>query len=231
MTKKIKKNNNKKKKNKIKIGGYININKTPKLIHNDSIHKNSDAESNDTVMSPLSGYENKYQPHLWNDNGEIQRTHNCYAYSLSKRTSKMSSKAQPGYFANYPPLSDKDYNCSSFYDRMKRDNPSIRPTKFGKRCGKGTYKIFLAYAPGSKNNGDTDYHYYRQDSNGMWSHKPGATLVTNKDASGKRISNPMTADRNYKHYNYSEPCGFYCVNPKIARTYSKSVKRKWFDLT
>lgn len=211
-----------------KRGGGEVLNKAPKLIHNNSIHTNSEAEANDTVMSPLSGYEEKYQPHLWNDNSDIQRTHNCYAYSLSKRTGKMSSKAQPGYFANYPPLSDADYNCSSLYDRMKKDNPSIRPTKFGKRCGKGTYKIFLAYDP---KDGDHDYHYWRQDSNGMWSHKPGATSVTNKDASGKYISNPMTADRNYKHFQYSEPCGFYCVNPKIARTYSKSAKRKWYDLT
>jgi hypothetical protein len=220
----------KKRKNKSrrKRGGAVVLNKTPKLIHNDSIHKNSESEGNDAVMSPLSGYESKYQPHLWNDDGEIQRTHNCYAYSLSKRTGKMSSKAQPGYFANYPPLSDADYNCASLYDRMKKDNPSIRPTKFGKRCGKGTYKIFLAYDPKES---DHDYHYWRQDSNGMWSHKPGATPVTNKDASGKHISNPMTADRNYKHFQYSEPCGFYCVNPKIARTYSRSIKQKWYNLT
>lgn len=222
-----KKSKSSKRSRSVKRGGS----KAPKLIHNDSIHRNSEVEGDNSIMSPLSGYEEKYQPHLWNDNENIKRTHNCYAYSLGKRTPKMSSKAQPGYFANYPPLSDNDYNCPAFYDRMKKDNPSIRPTKFNKRCGKGSYKIFLAYAPGSKENGDTDYHYWRQDSNGMWSHKPGATAVTNKDASGKYISNPMIANRHYEHYNYSEPCGFYCVNPKMARTYSHSVKRKWYDLT
>ena len=41
----------------------------------------------------------------------------------------------------------------------------------------------------------------------------------------------MTANRNYKYFQYSEPCGFYCVNPKMARTYSRSIKRKWYDLT
>ena len=175
------KNNNNKNNNKLLKNTPI-FNKAPKLIHSSNIHQNSDVINIDKFMSPLSKYEPKYKPHLWNDNEDIRRTHNCYAYSLNKRTNKMSSKAQPGYFSNYPPLSNADYNCPSFYERMKKDNPSITPTTFNKTCGSGTYKIFLAYDPKES---DNDYHYWRQDSNGMWSHKPGSNHVTNKDADGK----------------------------------------------
>ena len=42
---------------------------------------------------------------------------------------------------------------------------------------------------------DYDYHWYRLDNTGYWSHKPGATLVTDRDNSGNRILDPRYADR------------------------------------
>ena len=45
----------------------------------------------------------------------------------------------------------------------------------------------------------SDYHWYRQDKGGLYSHKPGGLPVTNVDASGKMIKNPAKADvGNYK---------------------------------
>lgn len=227
----VTKNRKNTKKASTKKGGGEN--KTPKLIHKSTIHRNNVVQTDgnnaeNPVISPLSGSEPKYQPHLWNNYPEIRKTHNCYAYSLSKRTTKMSSKAQPGYFANYPGLTESDYNCPTFYDRMKKDNPSIKATTFNKRCDKGSYKIFLAL---DKKREDRDYHYYVQNSRGLWSHKPGANPVTDKDAKGNYIRNPMEADRNYKWFQYTEPCGFYCVNPKMARTYSRNITRRVYDLT
>ena len=40
-----------------------------------------------------------------------------------------------------------------------------------------------------------DYHWYRQDNNGCWSHKPGQTPVVNVDNSGQPISDPSQCDR------------------------------------
>lgn len=42
-----------------------------------------------------------------------------------------------------------------------------------------------------------DYHWYRQNPDGTWSHKPGWGLVTNKDAGGNVITDPQNANRNY----------------------------------
>ena len=60
----------------------------------------------------------------------------------------------------------------------------------------------------------------RQDSNGLWSHKPGARNVTNRDASGKRIYDPALADYNYKknadgYLDYDIFCSYICV-PRIT---------------
>jgi hypothetical protein len=58
-----------------------------------------------------------------------------------------------------------------------------------------------------------DYHWYRLDNNGRWSHKPGHGDATDKDASGKPITNPETADRNYpgNGVDYKDFCGYYYV--------------------
>jgi hypothetical protein len=40
-----------------------------------------------------------------------------------------------------------------------------------------------------------DYHWYRQDDDGSWSHKPGHAIARNTDASGNPIANPETANR------------------------------------
>jgi hypothetical protein len=58
-----------------------------------------------------------------------------------------------------------------------------------------------------------DYHFYRQDSDGYWSHKPGATPVTRVDTTGRPIYDPMLAARDNKtsNLNYERFCGYLLV--------------------
>jgi len=62
---------------------------------------------------------------------------------------------------------------------------------------------------------DEDYHFYRQDKNRYWSHKPGGTEVTNKDATGRDIYDPALASRNYtdkeSSLDYDTFCGYFCL--------------------
>ena len=51
---------------------------------------------------------------------------------------KRTGKAQPGYFAHYPPINNTEYNCDDIYKRIKKDNPSIRKTNFNNKCPKGS---------------------------------------------------------------------------------------------
>ncbi len=62
---------------------------------------------------------------------------------------------------------------------------------------------------------DTDYHWYRQNPDGTWSHKMGRTEVTNLDASGILILDPQNCDRNYEDTsgcNYSTFVGYFYVS-------------------
>jgi hypothetical protein len=185
------------------------------------------SENTSAQYSPLSGYEPKYEPELWNNNPNIMDTHNCYSYSVDVRSSR-KGKAQPGYFSSHNHISNNDYSsCTKFYQRLKKDIPGITLATFGNRCPKGTSKNFIAVSPKD----DTDYHFYRQDSptgknkQGLWSHKPGRTKVINTDADGKLILNPVKANRKYTHLDYSKPCFFYC-NPKgMARSSSVSTHK------
>ena len=89
-------------------------------------------------------------------------------------------------------------------------------------------KIALVVDPGE------DYHYYRQDSDGLWSHKDGSNKVKRYDAFRKNIANPKLASRDYRNQgsdlNYEDFCGFYCV-PRYDEIHlgqggSKKVSKK-----
>jgi len=68
----------------------------------------------------------------------------------------------------------------------------------------------------SKAEGNT-FHFYRQDNNGYWSHKPGISSVANKDSDNKLIYVPHFANRDYRKEDdddslfYNEFCGYYCI--------------------
>lgn len=170
-------------------------------------------------LSPLSGSEPKYEPEKWNNNSKIKSTHNCYSYVMNQIVSKRKGKPQPGYFALYNSISNKEYkDCKSFYKRMKKDTPHLYLSSFDKPCRKGFSKGFIAVS--NLKGKDTDYHFWRQDSNGLWSHKPGATDVVNVDADGKNINNPYLANRNYGRLYYNKPCYYFCRPHRFTKTSS-----------
>ena len=99
-------------------------------------------------------------------------------------------------------------SCRVVERLMSLDVPAIRRTTFKQRCPARTSKIALVVHPGE------DYHFYRQDADGWWSHKDGSNKVKRYDAEGRPIWNPETAARDYRPgalLNYKDFCGFYCV--------------------
>lgn len=180
-------------------------------------------------LAPLSGSEPEYNPDLWNIRPEIRGSHNCYAYAMQyispdateqcaeKRrngktpTERKCSTPQPGHASGhirmkYTPIK----KCHDITARTIDDNMGIHPITFEQKCPIGTSKIALVVDEAH------DYHYYRQDSNGYWSHKPGRNNVTNLDASGQLITDPRFASRDYTRdgasdLNYKDFCGFFCV--------------------
>jgi hypothetical protein len=74
------------------------------------------------------------------------------------------------------------------------------------RCLQDLRKLLnISLDPGLK-----DYHWYRLDNNGLWSHKPGSTPATTVDGKGNEITDPRNAANSgipYKFvaFMYSKP--------------------------
>ena len=224
-TKNTKIKNTKIKNTKIKNTKTKNKKTSPYLLTLKKISSNISKEISpdflkfENEFSGLSGSELLYEPHKWNDNYNIKSTHNCYTYALGKIRVGLDSKAQPGYASGYNHIEEnKDYNCNEFFKRLKKDVPTTYLEKFDNKCLPGFYKIFLALDPGN------DYHWRRLNSDGFWSHKPGATEVTDIDASGKKIKNPLLANRKYSSLNYNKPCFFACIYSDLSRSTSYIYK-------
>ena len=147
----------------------------------------------------------------------VQATHNCYSYFLDDlRVYPRAGKPQPSLYAMGAGYNNAG-TCESVKRRVLANNPRHVITwsleKAKDKCPKGHYKGFLAV-----NSWGQDYHFYRQDSDGTWSHKPGGTAVSRTDASRKRIYNPVTADRMYGKQggiDYDKPCTFFCVRKSL----------------
>ena len=63
-----------------------------------------------------------------------------------------------------------------------------------------------------------DYHWWRQDSNKLWSHKPGSTEISNLDGDQKKIYNPLKSNRKFTSRYYKKPCFYACIQSDLSRT-------------
>jgi hypothetical protein len=197
-------------------------------------------------IAPVSKDTPKYNPTRWNKHEGIRGSLNCFAYAfhntvLPKDCTNESCNAsfhQPGIKSGHPRWSDVDgKRCPDLFARIMGDIPEVRLTTFIDKCPKGFRKIAVVVDP------NEDYHFYRQDADGYWSHKPGATPVTRLDTTGRPIYDPMLATRDNKssNLNYERFCGYLLVpvtkNIRLSRSGGKrqsvdkrrSVKRRTVD--
>lgn len=147
-----------------------------------------------------------YEPARWNKD-PVKNSTNCYAYAANDPDGHPPGKPQPGEHCGHPAqaVTCAEVSRASACDGMT-PAPDPPPAKAG------YYAVALVCDPG------VDYHWYRQDDNGRWSHKPGNTDATNVDASGNVITDPKAANRNYGQINYSQFCGYFYVPAAGVRT-------------
>jgi hypothetical protein len=132
-----------------------------------------------------------YNPGVWNVPA-VQPYNNCYNYANNQQTDTF---AQPGVASGHPMTG---LSCGGVQPSAVSDGLNAVPDFSGKlTSGQGWY-VALVVWPGQ------DFHWYRQDSNGCWSHKPGSTPVINTDDSGNRIADPQTCDRG----SYTQFCSY-----------------------
>lgn len=173
-------------------------------------------------VAPLSGAEPIYNPDRFNKYNGIKESHNCFAYAFDyiKLSDKNCTKdscpipyPQPGRASGYPKWSKiKGKRCPDLVSRFMGDVPGIKQSTFEEKCPAGMRKIAAVV------DADEDYHFFRQDGNNNknyanWSHKPGATDVTNVDATGRPIYDPQLASKKYKNsgLDYDTFCGYWCI--------------------
>ncbi len=137
----------------------------------------------------------------WND-PDTQSFNNCYNFAVDMETDTF---AQPGNAGGYWP---SEISCSEYAAAAEADGLTSGvdvDDLCGASCLPEGHIVALVIWPG------VDFHWYRMESDGTWSHKPGRAAATRLDNSGNLITDPWTADRG----NYTVFCGFFCVGTGV----------------
>uniref|UniRef100_A0A6C0BPM1 Uncharacterized protein n=1 Tax=viral metagenome TaxID=1070528 RepID=A0A6C0BPM1_9ZZZZ len=133
---------------------------------------------------------------IWN------RHQNCYAYAFNDPTEREWFNLQPGNESGVHKRGQKaDYDCDLMRFRVLSDNghDTFFLDDCEEVCPDGYHKIAMAVDPG------TDYHFFRQDATGQWSHKLGKGKVY------KMSIHPWESDRKFGRFHYTDFCGCLCT--------------------
>jgi hypothetical protein len=123
-----------------------------------------------------------YNPGPWN-NPAVQPHNNCYNYANDHITNTF---AQPGRAHGHQATV---MDCAHVQPAAVADGLVAAPGFTAPLAAHAGWYVALVIWPGA------DYHWYRQDKNGCWSHKPGSTAARNVDNAGHAISDPKTCNR------------------------------------
>ncbi len=134
---------------------------------------------------------------VWRANND---TTNCFAYAANDPLGH-SSKPSPGEKSGLELKSCSGVHVAGL---AKRDGfaPAMIDENNLPIQKKGFYLVALV-----SDRDDKDYHWYRQNQDGTWSHKIGNRLPKNQDESGKTIIDVESADRG----SYTEFVGYFYV--------------------
>src|SRR5204863_7854946 len=103
---------------------------------------------------------------------------NCYNYALDLLTTGEScKKLQPG--AKNGHTLAHPFTCADVTKGATADG--LQESTKDARCPDGCWKVALVLASPQDEGPNGDFHWYRQDDGGGWSHKPDGGDATNKD--------------------------------------------------
>ncbi len=143
-----------------------------------------------------------YNPGTWNDAGHVG-TNNCYSYACNV--------LHPPGPVHYPqPGEDHGYNLPFNFNcidvKVGARKDGLKNAEDGEcPCGYIKVRLYLGtdvHPPGSPVDLGRDYHWYRQDSNGLWSSKHGGMPV------GAQVNSP---DADAHSWGYNVFCGTMCA--------------------
>ena len=125
-------------------------------------------------------------PTVWS---KTQSENNCYDYAANGKTFGFR---QPGG-GRFPP-----YNCQQITQAVLIDG--LAAVFSPNDCPPEAHPLALAVHP-------WDFHFYRRNDDGTWSHKVGDYPAKTTDADGLPMIDPQMANRGL----YTDFCGYFCV--------------------
>ena len=162
----------------------------------------------------------KYEEDKWNGEYSIRNYTNCYTYAINVMENPKTKEfftdwkhVQPGNLGGV----SSNFECwnifgannvekliSEFINAVQEDLKSmsyqIVPSTFEETVDEDSWKVALCFGSG-------DYHWYRLNDDGTWSHKQGRSSVCKGDNNGEIITNPETCNRG----SYKTFVGFYMI--------------------
>ncbi|MFJ5774580.1 hypothetical protein [Streptomyces sp. NPDC093094] len=136
-----------------------------------------------------------FQPDFWNQSS-VQPYNNCYNYAVNIRT---DTRAKPGRYHGFqisPWVTGSEVAAGVFKDGLN---------VWGTCQPEGNNRVIVAMVTGAFSTGVRDFHFYRLDIGGHWSHKMAENMARRTDNSGIPITNPYLCDRGI----YTEWNGFF----------------------
>ena len=139
-----------------------------------------------------------YNPGMWNTPA-VQPHNNCYNYANDRITNTF---AQPGRATGHQATV---MACPNVLAGATSDGLHSVPNFAGVLPKGGGWYVALVIWP------NADYHWYRQDNVGCWSHKPGQTAARDVDNAGNAIVDPQTCNRG----PYTIFCSYMVTNRNV----------------
>jgi hypothetical protein len=164
----------------------------------------------------------------WNNSTRIIRA-NCYAHAMNVLVEKIGGwyhKLQPGEIRDQPIKAGmKIRTADALIAAMAIVDITTAGINFNgitniaecKEAGIGGHSQYkVALVTGSRIGSDLffDYHWYKENHDRTWSHKPGGCPAVAVDASDAEINaenTPEKCNRAYSRLNYSFFLGYYMV--------------------
>ena len=142
-----------------------------------------------------------FEPKKWHacqpDDWKCTNGVNCYSYILDN----------PKYFWAVPGIGFAHTETRKYFDSFNTLFQDTPIPEFQNKIKEGAKKDGLIPVETQKDQAgftlaalffpknEHDFHWYRKDSDGTWSHKNGYQAVRNTDESGEIITDPKKADR------------------------------------
>lgn len=170
-----------------------------------AVNYSADASSYDLYWG--AGYTPDWM--VWNR----QPCNNCYDYANQQLTDSFS---QPGLGGGQKYVS---HTCAAITAAAVRDGLApVNDAHTWLSAGSGWYvALVLGKVVGINGKYEPDFHWFKQDKSGCWSHKLGGGMPMDVDANGNKIKNPATASLNF--YGgmliYDKFCGFFRTNASV----------------